>query len=124
VSLFILHFHQGAGSALYLRRSGSFAKTLMELFPEVEFVESKFPKVPSMCRLHLTSFLNYAYNYFKGYFIQNYQNRRELFENFAKEHGFDPLNPSNWYSIPIDSVIAHKVIPCFPNFSSVNMIHK
>eukprot|EP00026_Physarum_polycephalum_P001950 Phypoly_transcript_01954.p1 GENE.Phypoly_transcript_01954~~Phypoly_transcript_01954.p1 ORF type:complete len:900 (+),score=97.26 Phypoly_transcript_01954:131-2830(+) len=36
------------------------------------------------------------------------RHRRKYFENFAKEHNFDPLNPSNWYSLSKQNVKALK----------------
>lgn len=36
--------------------------------------------------------------------------RREFFEKYAKEEGFDPLNAEKWYSQSTDNIIARKVI--------------
>ena len=37
-------------------------------------------------------------------------NRRRLFEDFAKTHGFDPLLSTNWYSVKQDDFSKAKVI--------------
>ena len=37
------------------------------------------------------------------------KNRREFFESFAVEHGFDPLSPTHWYKQSIDQIMASKV---------------
>jgi hypothetical protein len=34
---------------------------------------------------------------------QDIGNRRQFFENFAKENGFDPLIPENWYLPPYET---------------------
>lgn len=36
----------------------------------------------------------------EGGYLLKVQRRREMFDNFAKEIGIDPLVPENWYSIP------------------------
>jgi hypothetical protein len=36
-------------------------------------------------------------------------NRRRFFENYAKENGFDPHDPENWYLQPKDNILAVKV---------------
>eukprot|EP00026_Physarum_polycephalum_P018830 Phypoly_transcript_20577.p1 GENE.Phypoly_transcript_20577~~Phypoly_transcript_20577.p1 ORF type:complete len:206 (+),score=32.24 Phypoly_transcript_20577:67-618(+) len=33
-------------------------------------------------------------------------NRRKFFEDYAKQHGFDPLNPENWYTEPVEKIMA------------------
>ena len=43
-------------------------------------------------------------------------NRRALFEQYAKEHGFDPYDPNQWYSQNQDSILSTKVPPPFPPF--------
>jgi hypothetical protein len=39
--------------------------------------------------------------------------RREFFEAYAKENGFDPLIANNWYSIPKETIMAVKVCLLF-----------
>eukprot|EP00026_Physarum_polycephalum_P000813 Phypoly_transcript_00814.p1 GENE.Phypoly_transcript_00814~~Phypoly_transcript_00814.p1 ORF type:complete len:797 (+),score=105.00 Phypoly_transcript_00814:1557-3947(+) len=36
------------------------------------------------------------------------ENRRKFFENFAKEHGFDPLSSEAWYSQPSEKILSAK----------------
>jgi len=38
------------------------------------------------------------------------KNRRLLFEDYAKQNGFDPLHPENWYLQPKHKVMAIKAI--------------
>jgi hypothetical protein len=40
-------------------------------------------------------------------------NRRKFFENFAKEHGFDPLVPENWYLRSRKQIANYKVLFIF-----------
>jgi hypothetical protein len=44
------------------------------------------------------------------------QNRRKFFENYAKNNGFDPLIPENWYSVTTESV---KSVLVFSLFNSI-----
>jgi hypothetical protein len=37
------------------------------------------------------------------------ENRKAFFENYARDHGFDPGNPENWYSQPYKKIISVKV---------------
>jgi hypothetical protein len=39
----------------------------------------------------------------------NVENRRKFFEKYAKDRGFDPLNPENWYLQTSQSVRFTKV---------------
>lgn len=38
------------------------------------------------------------------------RNRKKFFEDYAKENGFDPLVPENWYNQPRDKINTFKVI--------------
>jgi hypothetical protein len=49
------------------------------------------------------------------------KNRRRFFEEYAKENGFDPLNPKNWYSQPRKKIEAKKVFSLFVVY--VNITH-
>jgi hypothetical protein len=40
----------------------------------------------------------------------SWKNRRRFFENYAKENGFDPLNPENWYLQAREKIISTKVL--------------
>jgi hypothetical protein len=35
--------------------------------------------------------------------------RRKFFEKYAKDNGFDPKNPENWYAQPADLIMSVKV---------------
>lgn len=39
----------------------------------------------------------------------DYENRLQFFKMFAKENGFDPLLPANWYSISASQLRARTV---------------
>lgn len=39
--------------------------------------------------------------------------RREFFENFAKEEGFDPLHADQWYLQSKEKLLSRKVIEIF-----------
>lgn len=43
----------------------------------------------------------YFLNFYLGSYWQSQENKRNLFEVFAKQRGFDPLVPSNWYPLSI-----------------------
>eukprot|EP00026_Physarum_polycephalum_P002498 Phypoly_transcript_02505.p1 GENE.Phypoly_transcript_02505~~Phypoly_transcript_02505.p1 ORF type:complete len:743 (+),score=67.33 Phypoly_transcript_02505:95-2323(+) len=59
---------------------GSVAKTLMHVFPYIGLQEHKFKALPNDHYTHK-------------------ENRKRVFDNFAAEHGFDPLLHSNWVFI-------------------------
>lgn len=53
--------------------------------------------------------------YFVNYVIiaafwKDRKNRRNFFENYAKENGFDPLVPDNWYKHPYINISQIKVL--------------
>eukprot|EP00026_Physarum_polycephalum_P002518 Phypoly_transcript_02525.p1 GENE.Phypoly_transcript_02525~~Phypoly_transcript_02525.p1 ORF type:complete len:833 (+),score=92.99 Phypoly_transcript_02525:54-2552(+) len=60
--------------------NGSLQKAVIDLFPEIRFETSKFDRFPRK-------------------YWGSAQNRRVVFENFAKEKGFDPLSASGWYKV-------------------------
>lgn len=72
--------------ALYSHKSAekraSFAKTLLDAFPEIGLDETKLPT---------------------GKFIRDITFRRSLLESFAKRSGFDPLVAQNWYSLSFNA---------------------
>lgn len=43
------------------------------------------------------------------YILDAVAKRRKFFENYAKEHSFDALNPEHWYSHSRDSLLSTKV---------------
>ena len=49
------------------------------------------------------------------------KNRRRFLDDYAKANCFDPLVADNWYSVNLNHVYAHKVLPsAFPLFSCFN----
>jgi len=36
------------------------------------------------------------------------ENQKRLFEKFAQDNGFDPLNPNNWYAVPFEKLLNYK----------------
>jgi len=68
------------GQSVMAYHNASFVDALYDLFPDIKIEKTKFSFVP--------------YNYWA-----NVANRKRLFEQFAKERGFDPLIPDNWYGI-------------------------
>jgi len=65
---------------------GSLAKTLIDLFPGIGLDKSRFSS--------------------KRW--GDSVNRRKFFENYARENGFDPLEPENWYAQPTSKILAVK----------------
>eukprot|EP00026_Physarum_polycephalum_P001627 Phypoly_transcript_01629.p1 GENE.Phypoly_transcript_01629~~Phypoly_transcript_01629.p1 ORF type:complete len:1030 (-),score=139.53 Phypoly_transcript_01629:75-3164(-) len=65
----------------------SVTKALVDLFPTIGLQKSKLWIKPS---------------------IKEKANRRKFFENYAKENGFDPLNPEKWYSQPNKKILLVK----------------
>eukprot|EP00026_Physarum_polycephalum_P003078 Phypoly_transcript_03087.p1 GENE.Phypoly_transcript_03087~~Phypoly_transcript_03087.p1 ORF type:complete len:857 (-),score=123.40 Phypoly_transcript_03087:4-2394(-) len=94
-------------------------KNLDPLKPDTWYTSFKtFVKSPSG-RSILGKFKHGYYHALKSLFpelqfdpkLQQYfkiENRRKFFENYAKTMGFDPLNPNNWYSQPLDNILATK----------------
>eukprot|EP00026_Physarum_polycephalum_P001959 Phypoly_transcript_01963.p1 GENE.Phypoly_transcript_01963~~Phypoly_transcript_01963.p1 ORF type:complete len:985 (-),score=156.37 Phypoly_transcript_01963:23-2977(-) len=66
---------------------GSYANALAHLFPDLKLDVSKFTKE----------------NYY-----ENEENQREFFIDIAKEMGFDPKIPENWYPLSLELVLPHK----------------
>lgn len=51
-----------------------------------------------------------------GHYWANVQLRRKFFEKFAKEHQFDPLVASSWYSITEEQIMESEVCPSLSPF--------
>lgn len=98
---------QGAKSVLR-NFNGSIIKALQYLFPELDLDASKFSFFSCMCPLLPTSCVNSTLldNYWN-----NTANRRQVFEKFASDNGFDPLVAQNW--IPFRSEKVHVQILFF-----------
>eukprot|EP00026_Physarum_polycephalum_P001074 Phypoly_transcript_01075.p1 GENE.Phypoly_transcript_01075~~Phypoly_transcript_01075.p1 ORF type:complete len:1059 (+),score=134.10 Phypoly_transcript_01075:98-3274(+) len=63
-----------------LIKDSTFIDTLCQVFPEVKFDKLQFKVLP-----------------FK--FLSDPKNRRAVLESYARQHGFEPLTPSNWYEV-------------------------
>jgi len=72
-------------SGILSQYNGSFSTALVDLFPEINFDISKFAALPRN-------------------FWQDAQNKRRVFEEYATKNGFDPLVPTNWYTIRADQL--------------------
>eukprot|EP00026_Physarum_polycephalum_P001339 Phypoly_transcript_01340.p1 GENE.Phypoly_transcript_01340~~Phypoly_transcript_01340.p1 ORF type:complete len:1070 (+),score=142.73 Phypoly_transcript_01340:227-3436(+) len=68
----------------------SLPKALRHVFPEVSFTEADFHRPLA------DDYLNSA------------PQRRKFFELFAREKGFNPLEPVHWYNVSVSSVLAKK----------------
>eukprot|EP00026_Physarum_polycephalum_P003272 Phypoly_transcript_03282.p1 GENE.Phypoly_transcript_03282~~Phypoly_transcript_03282.p1 ORF type:complete len:817 (+),score=97.02 Phypoly_transcript_03282:362-2452(+) len=74
--------YQGARTVIWYHRD-SFPRALEQLFPEMA---AKLQHPLDM----------------------NFGNRKRFFENYAKQHGFDPLIAEHWYSVTNAMFITHK----------------
>eukprot|EP00026_Physarum_polycephalum_P002735 Phypoly_transcript_02743.p1 GENE.Phypoly_transcript_02743~~Phypoly_transcript_02743.p1 ORF type:complete len:836 (+),score=105.65 Phypoly_transcript_02743:77-2584(+) len=63
-------------SRLRFRYNNSVPRALLDLFPDIGLVKAKFQTLSLWSKV---------------------RNRRKFFEDYAKDHGFDPLIPENWY---------------------------
>lgn len=88
--------------------SKSFAKVLKTVYPELIIEESQFMNVPCMWASFYVIIKNIN-NYKVGYF-KDEDNRRKFLVDFAKERGFDHLNPDSWYPIQVEDILMAKVL--------------
>eukprot|EP00026_Physarum_polycephalum_P002126 Phypoly_transcript_02130.p1 GENE.Phypoly_transcript_02130~~Phypoly_transcript_02130.p1 ORF type:complete len:911 (+),score=100.93 Phypoly_transcript_02130:69-2801(+) len=77
------------GHSLMKYYSMSFVRALVDIYPEVNFLESKFMFVS------------------KKFWLEP-KNRRNWFDTFAEERSFDPLIADNWYNIAHQTITATK----------------
>eukprot|EP00026_Physarum_polycephalum_P000469 Phypoly_transcript_00470.p1 GENE.Phypoly_transcript_00470~~Phypoly_transcript_00470.p1 ORF type:complete len:781 (-),score=102.87 Phypoly_transcript_00470:244-2586(-) len=68
--------------------SDSISNALQDLFPELGLDRSKFRMSP----------------------WHTQKNRRQAFEEYARQHGFDPLHPENWYLQKKHKILSTKAI--------------
>lgn len=91
------------GDSVFQKIKGGYIHTLQQLFPEVKFDNLAFlrctPPPPSPSLVNV----NYSASW------HGVENRRQFFEQYALEHGFDPLIPDNWYSQSRESIMDFKV---------------
>eukprot|EP00026_Physarum_polycephalum_P000662 Phypoly_transcript_00663.p1 GENE.Phypoly_transcript_00663~~Phypoly_transcript_00663.p1 ORF type:complete len:1097 (+),score=133.55 Phypoly_transcript_00663:927-4217(+) len=78
---------QSGASLMHLRSRGGYIETLLSVFPDIGLDPRKFQK---------------------DLFFSVVQNRREFFDNYAKDHNFDPLIEGNWYSVDMRDLMNTK----------------
>jgi hypothetical protein len=71
-----------------ISKFNGYAHAIQSLFPELSFCKNSFKRV----------------------FWGKIENRRKFFEQYAKQNGFDPLIPTNWYVQFKHNILATKVI--------------
>jgi hypothetical protein len=75
----------------------------MDLFPEIGLEKLKLlTQCTSSCLSPLLILKQIATRY-------NFENRKKFFEDYAKQNGFDPYNPVNWYTQPRENIMSVKV---------------
>eukprot|EP00026_Physarum_polycephalum_P005007 Phypoly_transcript_05033.p1 GENE.Phypoly_transcript_05033~~Phypoly_transcript_05033.p1 ORF type:complete len:665 (+),score=73.56 Phypoly_transcript_05033:296-1996(+) len=79
---------KGAARVLYYHNY-KFSRALLDLFPNIGLEETKFPIRQSW---------------------MDAESRKQLFISYAREHGFDPFNPTMWYTQPFDRILSFKGI--------------
>eukprot|EP00026_Physarum_polycephalum_P000339 Phypoly_transcript_00339.p1 GENE.Phypoly_transcript_00339~~Phypoly_transcript_00339.p1 ORF type:complete len:1688 (+),score=210.60 Phypoly_transcript_00339:78-5141(+) len=84
----IISSHKGAGSILQ-HYNGGVVDALCNIFPDIGLEKIMFLKKPNK-------------------FWSDLRNQREVFENFARSHQFDPLDPSKWYSVSFNTLRSFK----------------
>eukprot|EP00026_Physarum_polycephalum_P003118 Phypoly_transcript_03127.p1 GENE.Phypoly_transcript_03127~~Phypoly_transcript_03127.p1 ORF type:complete len:674 (+),score=87.16 Phypoly_transcript_03127:242-2263(+) len=73
-------------SRIFVFHGRNLAQALCELFPEWKLDKAQFKK----------------------YVRKKIASKRQLFEKYAKDSGFDPLIPENWYSQPVSRILTFK----------------
>lgn len=84
----------------------------MHVFPDIKFDPARFHyhkcTPPHNFSLNLRSLDGNS---------KDVNSRRNFFLEFASAKGFDPLNPSFWYSVTTDEILANKVrVPGYKEF--------
>src|SRR5271163_996730 len=93
---------------------GNFVEALFSLFPEIGLEKSKFLVLPSRLFLFVYIYI-YIYIYilvlilFEVNYWEDVNNRRKLFDKFAKSKKFEPLIPTNWYTWTKTDLLSFKV---------------
>lgn len=78
---------------------------LTEVYPEIGLDETRLPRI----RMKVT-FCDCGLIYDADEYWKDTANQRAFFDKVAKETGFDPLNPENWYQYDLSSLYAKKVV--------------
>eukprot|EP00026_Physarum_polycephalum_P002139 Phypoly_transcript_02143.p1 GENE.Phypoly_transcript_02143~~Phypoly_transcript_02143.p1 ORF type:complete len:817 (+),score=78.77 Phypoly_transcript_02143:221-2671(+) len=85
ISYEMVYAHKGGPSVLTYY-NGNVKSALLHLFPDVAFDHFKFATSRN--------------------FWEDSKNKREFFDKFARDRGFDPLLPANWYSLSLQEILA------------------
>lgn len=106
---------------------GNLPRALQDVFPKVRFYASKFNVLGSMPLLYISSLtsivvfslflflLIYPFpSFFSSYKLlgnhwRSVSNRKAFFDQYAKEHAFDPLIAENWYNTKTEDFSKRKV---------------
>ena len=105
--------------------NGNVKSALFHLFPNIGLDRfrfsilrmSSYPHLPPSSFIDFIYFIYYIYSFiylfvyiiFTGNFWEDPKNKRDFFDRFAKERGFDSLIPSNWYPITLHEILATEV---------------
>lgn len=84
-------------------------ETLASLYPDIGINRAKFKTLPSNIIIIILYIIFMCVTCFAGNHFQDLNNRKVIFDDFAKEYGFDPLLAENWYKIKKRQFIRHKV---------------
>eukprot|EP00026_Physarum_polycephalum_P002145 Phypoly_transcript_02149.p1 GENE.Phypoly_transcript_02149~~Phypoly_transcript_02149.p1 ORF type:complete len:898 (+),score=87.49 Phypoly_transcript_02149:121-2814(+) len=88
---------EGALSVASYHKRKSLTKALVDLFPEIHFEEGKI------------------------FSMVDRGHQRKFFENYALAHGFDPLNPYNWYPIRRNNILSAQGAFAIMSYHSQNI---
>jgi hypothetical protein len=105
--------------------NGSVRKALLDVFPTIGLVKSKFwPKrvLSSHSLLFSPLLVAHSFNILFTAIWHDAKNRREFFQNFAIENRFDFLVAANWYSLTREKIMSAKVSPLLP-YPHFKLIH-
>ena len=96
------------------RYKGSLINALVHVYPSVTFNELMINSSMSLFQIFLSFVslyheLNYIVEHSNDYWSES-KNRRAFFMNIAAIMKFDPLVPSNWYSISKSTIKSYKVV--------------
>eukprot|EP00026_Physarum_polycephalum_P001458 Phypoly_transcript_01460.p1 GENE.Phypoly_transcript_01460~~Phypoly_transcript_01460.p1 ORF type:complete len:826 (+),score=126.37 Phypoly_transcript_01460:385-2862(+) len=90
---------QAKGGKLILKKLGGYFKAVHDLFPEIKFNDSLFPRSPWL----------------------DIRQRKKFFEDYAKTNRFDPQNPTSWYKQPHARIMAAKGAYTLIGYHNYNM---
>ena len=109
---------QGAHRVLAYHQ-GSISKALKDLFPHITFEPSRLKNYgnSSSPLRSAVSLVIKTSTAAKVVMQQEHEKRKKWMENYAKERGFDPHAPENWYSETIAKISSVKVLFLSPSSS-------